>query len=298
MAKEYICEGAIMMCDYGCAPVILLMEEKTVKIKKLNMANSWAHYQYWHHWGKPLFGLCNAIPSQPKPCDPEKIKWNNVCNDVKIKGFPALTMKSSGTCFAKFGGGKITFLHDGQTPFSNEAGEAIVAMKDQAQKELEDAGFGNSVGKSGFMEGMIPFWGSGRDFVHAVQTGDVLGGAIAAGFFALDCIPIAGWAAKAGIVAKMGASQAAKATISQAARKAAIQAAKKSTVQTEEQFIREFGKEIVKDGVVNLLKKRGEELLGLAPDKIIDYAKDEIEGALNDTSMVISASGATVLKQN
>ena len=75
---------------------------------------------------------------------------------------------------------------------SMEQAAAIMlkALQEQAQRELDDSGQGNSVGETGFVEGMIPVWGSGRDLVNDIQTGDVGGAILNGGFLVWDVASI------------------------------------------------------------------------------------------------------------
>jgi hypothetical protein len=67
------------------------------------------------------------------------------------------------------------------------------------------------VGEAGLLEGAIPIWGSGRDLIHAAQTGDKLGVALNAAFLVWDIASVA-----AGIVSF------APATVAMAGAKAGV----------------------------------------------------------------------------
>ncbi len=50
-------------------------------------------------------------------------------------------------------GGKIEFMTSGQVPLPDDAAQEVKDMQDQAQRELDDSGHGDSVGEAGFVEG-------------------------------------------------------------------------------------------------------------------------------------------------
>jgi len=107
---------------------------------------------------------------------------------VKVKGINSLIGKSNCRCTV---GGKVEFMTSGQVPLPDDAAQEVKDMQNQAQKELDDSGQGNSVGEAGFVEGMIPVWGSGRDLINDIQTGDVGGSLMNAGFLIWDVASIA-----------------------------------------------------------------------------------------------------------
>jgi DNA-binding protein YbaB len=106
-------------------------------------------------------------------------------------------------------------------------------MQDQAQQQLNDSGHGDSVGETGFAEGMIPVWGSGRDLINDVQTGDGWGAAMNAGFLVWDVVSIAAGCVTFGAatVAMQGAKTGLKATI-KAGGKVIAQSAMKTLGKT------------------------------------------------------------------
>ena len=123
----------------------------------------------------PSFKICMVTQ---KPCFPITIPWEDTWQ-VKIMGKETLVGESKCRCNL---GGTIEFLTSGQIPLPEDVKAEVDDMKKKAQKELDDAGYGDSVGETGFWEGMIPLWGSGRDLINDIQTGDV-GEAIMNGIF-------------------------------------------------------------------------------------------------------------------
>ena len=126
----------------------------------------------------PSFKICMI---KQEPCVPETTApWEDTW-PVKVSGEEALIGRSKCKCNV---GGTVEFLTSGQIPLPEDAKAEVEDLKQQAQRALDDAGYGDSVGETGFWEGMIPVWGSGRDMINDIQTGDV-GGAIMNGAFLL-----------------------------------------------------------------------------------------------------------------
>jgi Pretoxin HINT domain len=101
---------------------------------------------------------------------------------------------------------------------------------EEAEKEK------NSVGEASLAEGFIPLWGSGRDLIHSIQTGNKLGMAMNLGFLIWDVASVAAGAvsfgtATAGMMAGKAGLRAAlkaggKVAVEMAGKKLAAAAAK------------------------------------------------------------------------
>jgi Domain of unknown function (DUF4280) len=180
---EYITKNALMMCDQGAAPDLFKPTfNTTVEIHGCLVATNMDAAPIVN---VPSFKVCKVTRG---PCVPATIPntWQDTWQ-VKVKGSETLIGKSTCRCPV---GGKVEFLTSGQIPLPAEAAAEVKALQDQAQKELDDSGQGNSVGEAGFVEGMIPVWGSGRDMVNSIQTGDVGGTLLNAGFLIWENLPL------------------------------------------------------------------------------------------------------------
>lgn len=131
----------------------------------------------------PSFKICKITQ---EPCIPDTKTWDNTWK-VKVNGQETLYALSTCKCAV---GGTIEFMTSGQIPLPDDAMEEVNELQDAAQKALDDSGNGNSVGEAGFAEGMIPVWGSGRDLINDIQTGDGWGIAMNAGFLIWDIASI------------------------------------------------------------------------------------------------------------
>jgi len=162
---EYVVKDALMMCDQGAAPNYFIPTyNTTTKIEGVIAATNMD--------GKPIenipfFYLCkvsNAI------CVPgtAPMTWTDTC-PVKANGIETLLQRCTCPCTV---GGTIEFLTSGQVPLPDDAKDEVDEMQKEAQGHLNDAGYGDTVGESGFWEGFIPVWGSGRDAVNSFQQGE------------------------------------------------------------------------------------------------------------------------------
>src|SRR5690606_23400112 len=176
------------------------------------------------------FGICMKLTkSAPVPCVPAPTMWKDTY-PVKVKGGKTLLFKSCMNCGV---GGKMEFVTSGQVPLPPDAQAELEAMQEESEEQLEAAKKEEeSVGEAGFFESMIPIWGSGRDLIHAAQTGDGWGVALNAGFLLWDVASIAvGVVTFGGGTALMQAGKAAvkggiKATAKRGGKALAKQAAK------------------------------------------------------------------------
>ena len=184
---EYVVTGALLQCNQGTIPtpfqgtsnchITISGSMVTTEMDMTPMANI-----------KP-FGICQMLSkTNPVPCMPVPTAWQNTY-PVKVKGGKTLLFKSCMNCGV---GGKMEFMTSGQVPLSPEDQAQLDALTAEAEEEVEQSKKdADAVGESGFFEGMIPIWGSGRDLINAVQTGDMLGGALAVGFLVWDVASIA-----------------------------------------------------------------------------------------------------------
>ncbi|KQS92070.1 polymorphic toxin-type HINT domain-containing protein [Chryseobacterium sp. Leaf394] len=210
---EYITKNALMICDQGGAPDFFKPTYNTkVKIHGCLVATNMDATPLINI---PLFKVCKISGG---PCAPATIPltWQDTWQ-VKIKGINSLIGKS--TCLCPIGG-KIEFMTSGQVPLPDDAAAEVAEMQEQAQRELDDSGNGDSVGEAGLVEGMIPVWGSGRDLINDIQTGDGWGAAMNAGFLIWDVASIAVGVVSfgAGTVAMQGAKAGVKGAIKAGAK--------------------------------------------------------------------------------
>jgi hypothetical protein len=125
-----------------------------------------------------------------------------------------------------------------------EADDALAEAKKEA----------DSVGEAGFFEGMIPLWGSGRDLVHAVETGDGFGMALNAGFLVWDVASVVAGAFSFGTATAvmMGAKTGIRAAVKAAGKVTAKMAAKKAAQVVAKSVALRKG---LKGGIRNLAAK-------------------------------------------
>jgi len=187
---EYVTKGALIKCNKGVIPSLFNPTfNQTVKVQGLVAATTADKMGLMNI---PTFGLCKMTGSA---CVPAVVNWQDAY-PAKVKGQKTLLVRSKGQCAL---GGKVKFITSGQIPVPEPE---------------------RPVGETGFVEGMIPVWGSGRDMVNAMQTGDVLGSVMNAGFLVWDVASIAAGLVSfgAGTVLMQGAKVGAKATLKTAAK--------------------------------------------------------------------------------
>lgn len=161
---EYVVKNALMMCEQGAAPDFFKPTyNTTTKFEGVIAATNMDGIPIDNI---PSFFMCKITE---KICRPETSPntWKDTC-PAKIKGSEILLQKS--TCPCKIGG-TVGFLTSGQIPLPQEMKEEVESMQKEAKEQLNDAGYGDSVGESGFCEGFVPVWGSGRDAVNDFQQG-------------------------------------------------------------------------------------------------------------------------------
>ena len=96
------------MCT-GCPGVIARLDAskaRTVKLDNKIQAN-----EDDKKLAQPAFGTCLAIPTAPKKCSPNLVKWMNVKTDVKVKGKSALLFPNAIPCTT--GPGLVSLLDSG-----------------------------------------------------------------------------------------------------------------------------------------------------------------------------------------
>lgn len=169
-ALEYIVTGALTECSNSAAFMpIVVTSNTTVHVQKILAATEMDKV---FAVNIPNYGMCAKTGS---PCSPQPIAWEDTYEYVKVKGFHPLVGGSCLKC-ARDPEASITFITSGQVPleqcFTAETLEGINKVNEKANEETEEYDLErNSVGESGFWEGFIPVWGSGRDCIHSFETG-------------------------------------------------------------------------------------------------------------------------------
>jgi Pretoxin HINT domain/Domain of unknown function (DUF4280)/HNH/ENDO VII superfamily nuclease with conserved GHE residues len=243
---EYITKNALMMCDQGGAPDLFKPTyNSTVEIHGCLVSTNKDAAPLVNI---PSFKVCKVTRG---PCVPATVPdtWQDTWQ-VKVKGSRTLIGKSTCRCPV---GGTVEFMTSGQVPLPPDAAAEVKALQDQAQRELDDSGHGNSVGETGFVEGMIPVWGSGRDLINDIQTGDGWGAAMNAGFLIWDVASIAVGVVSfgAGTAVMQGAKMGVKAGIKTAAKKISA----KALEQLGKAGFKKLSKEALKKSVDDVAKK-------------------------------------------
>lgn len=243
---EYITKDALIMCDQGGAPDFFKpTHNDKVKIHGCLVATTKDAVPLSNI---PSFKICKI---SQKPCMPATVPltWQDTWQ-VKVKGKNSLIGKSTCQCPV---GGKIEFMTSGQIPLPDDAMAELKEMQEQAQRELDDSGNGDSIGEAGFAEGLIPVWGSGRDLINDIQTGDGWGAVANAGFLIWDVASIAAGCVTFGAatVAMQGAKTGLKATLKAGGKVIAKSVAK----NLGKAAFKKLGKEALKKSVDDVAKK-------------------------------------------
>lgn len=105
---QYANKGATLMCT-GCPGVPAKLDAKKARTVKLG-ANIQATEDD-KDIAAPGFGMCVAIPTAPKKCNPKLSQWANTKSDVLIKGKKALLFPNTIPCLA--GPGVVTMINSG-----------------------------------------------------------------------------------------------------------------------------------------------------------------------------------------
>jgi len=140
----------------------------------------------------PSFVICRKLTQlaggTPTPCVPVPQQWRDTFAGVTINGQEVLLERSCISCSA--GQGTIRFRTCGQFPVPPAVQQELDDHQQQqeAAKQTEPAKKG--VGETGFWEGMIPVWGSGRDALNDFQTGHWGWGIVNSVFCVLDVVAV------------------------------------------------------------------------------------------------------------
>jgi Pretoxin HINT domain/Domain of unknown function (DUF4280) len=180
---EYIVNTALTHCDKGMAMLPFTSTiNTTVHIQKQLVATEMDKEPLVNI---PSYGMCSVTKS---PCNPLPTVWDNTYEFVKVKTFKPLLFKSCMQCGS---GGKIEFLTSGQLPLADSVDAESLENIEEANKQSKEAveefeAQKDAVGESGFWEGFIPVWGSGRDAINSFQTGHWGWGLFHVGMVAVD----------------------------------------------------------------------------------------------------------------
>ena len=250
---EYVTTGALLQCSQGTVPMPFTTTPRTSKIAGLLAGNALDRAPLLNI---PSFVICQKLTQMgggtPVPCTPQPLQWENTY-PAKVGGAATLLFRSCLHC--PLGQGKIEFLTSGQLPVPPALSQQIKETKQEADEALDQAEKEkNSVGEASLGESLIPIWGSGRDLIHAAQTGDKLGVVLNAGFLVWDAASVVAGAlsfgtATAGMMAgKAGVKAALKAgghvALGLARKKMAALAAKGAALKSGLRGIRAFAAKI------------------------------------------------------
>lgn len=214
---EYAVNGALLQCSQGTVPMPFKATPRTTKVSGQLVGNALDMLPLAN---VPSFLICKKLTQlaggTPTPCTPVVTPWEDT-NSTTVGGANALLFQSCLHC--TLGQGKIEFLTSGQMPLPPQVSQDITATRQHGQEALAQAEKEkNAVGEASFAEGLIPIWGSGRDLINAVQTGDKLGMALNAAFLVWDVASVVagvfsfGTATAAMMAGKAGLRTALKAT--------------------------------------------------------------------------------------
>ena len=189
---EYVVNGALLQCSQGTVPMPFKTLPRTTKVGGLVAGNA---LDVLPLVNIPSFVICQKLTQMaggtPTPCTPAPTIWQDTY-PVKVGKANALLVRSCINC--PVGQGKIEFLTSGQLPIPPGVSQDIENAKETSEEALEESRKErqqkerekNAVGEAGFWEGMIPIWGSGRDLINSVQTGDKADMALSAAFLVWD----------------------------------------------------------------------------------------------------------------
>ncbi|WP_052732876.1 DNA/RNA non-specific endonuclease [Hymenobacter terrenus] len=188
-ADEYVVTGALLQCSQGTIPGLFKATPRKTKVMGLMVGTEVDKAPLVNI---PSFGICKkltqAAGGSPIPCVPACAAWQKTY-PARMGGAKPLLKMSCATCSA--GQGKVEFMMSGQIPLSAADLRDLNKLVNEQKATLHKAELERkSVGEAGLVEGMVPVWGSGRDLVHSVQTGDKLGAAVNAGFLAWDAASV------------------------------------------------------------------------------------------------------------
>jgi len=257
-ALEYVITGALLKCSQGTVPMPFMATPRTTKIAGLLVGNALDKAPLLNI---PSFVICQKLTQMaggtPTPCVPQPTKWQDTY-PARVGGAEALLFRSCITC--PLGQGKIEFMTSGQLPLPPDVSQQIKETQEEADEALRQAELErDSVGEAGLAEGLIPIWGSGRDFIHAAQTGDKVGMALNGAFLVWDVVSVAAGVFSFGTAtAAMMAGKAGVRTALKAGGKVALGLAKKkmlgvatsaATLKNGLKSLKGFGKKAVQECV-------------------------------------------------
>ena len=203
----------------------------------------------------PSFVICRKLTQlaggTPTPCVPAPLRWQNTFAGVTIDGQEVLLERSCISCSA--GQGTIKFRTCGQFPVPPALQQELDAHQQAEEQAAVPAVEKNAVGETGFWEGLIPVWGSGRDAINDFQTGHWGWGIVNAVFCVLDVVAVV-----AGVVSFGAATagwMAAETTLKAGLRSVARNVARQTVEHAAESLAR--GKALVQG-----LKKAGQVVAG------------------------------------
>lgn len=241
---EYITKDALIMCDKGGAPDFFKPTlNQTVKIHGCLVATQ---IDFMPLINIPSFKICTITQ---KPCMPFTTPWQETW---PVKVWHQRTLL--GRCYSQCAlGGRVEFMTSGQIPLPDDAMAEVRELQEQCNKQLADAGYGDSVGECGFWEGLIPVWGSGKDMINDFQTGDYFWGVYNGVFCIWDvCSVIAG-------VASFGAGtaimQGVKAGITQGVKKGIRALSTKAMAHIGRKGFQKLTKEALEESMCKLISK-------------------------------------------
>ena len=105
---QYVNKGATLMCT-GCPGVPGKLEAK--QARNVKIGSNIQATEDDKDIAAPGFGMCLAIPTAPKKCNPKLTSWANTKSDVLIKGKKALLFPNTIACTA--GPGVLTMISSG-----------------------------------------------------------------------------------------------------------------------------------------------------------------------------------------
>jgi hypothetical protein len=189
-------------------------------------------------------------------------QWQDTFTGVTIDGQEVLLERSCIRCSA--GQGLIKFRTCGQFPVPAAVQQELDAQAAPPVPEEKEG-----IGGTGFWEGMIPIWGSGRDAINDFQTGHWGWGIVNSVFCVLDVVAVVAGAVSFGTVP--AGWMAAETTLKAGLRSVARNVARSTTEHVVESVAR--GK-----ALGQTLKKAGQALAGSGTVRR-EAAKELVEGA-------------------
>jgi hypothetical protein len=229
---EYVIAGALMQCSQGTVPMPFKTTPRTSKIAGMMAGNALDKLPLVNI---PSFVICQKLTQlaggTPTPCVPAPTLWQDTY-PAKVGGADTLLFRSCINC--PVGQGQIEFLTSGQLPLPPAVSQDLKAIEQEAKESLEAAEREkNSVGEASFAEGLIPIWGSGRDLIHSVQTGNTAGMVLNGAFLVWDVLSVgAGILSFGTATAAMMAGKAGVRATLKAGGKVALGIARKKLVAT------------------------------------------------------------------